>query len=71
MKITRITDIVVPISSSIRNAFIEFSTMTASVVAIETDVRRDGKPVTGCGFKSNGCYAPQGVLRDRVVRKTK
>lgn len=67
MKITRITDIVVPISSSIRNAFIDFSTMTASVVAIETDVIRDGKPVTGFGFNSNGRYAPQGLLRERFI----
>jgi L-alanine-DL-glutamate epimerase-like enolase superfamily enzyme len=67
MKITKITDIVVPISSSIRNAFIDFSTMTASVVAIETDVKRDGKPVVGFGFNSNGRYAPQGLLRERFI----
>ncbi len=67
MKITKITDIVVPIASSIRNAFIDFSTMTASVVAIETDVKRDGKPVVGFGFNSNGRYAPQGLLRERFI----
>lgn len=67
MKIVKITDIVVPISSSIRNAFIDFSTMTASVVAIETDVKRDGKPVVGFGFNSNGRYAPQGLLRERFI----
>ncbi len=38
MRITGIADIVVPILSSIRNAYIDFSTMTASVVAIFTDV---------------------------------
>ena len=37
MRITAIRDIVVPISSSIRNAFIDFTTMTASVVAVFTD----------------------------------
>jgi len=67
MKIVKITDIVVPISSSIRNAFIDFSTMTASVVAIETDVKRDGRPVVGFGFNSNGRYAPQGLLRERFI----
>jgi len=71
MKITNITDIVVPISSSIRNAFIDFSTMTASVVAIETDVKRDGKPVVGFGFNSNGRYAPQGLLRERFIPRLK
>ena len=45
MRITGITDIVVPIKSSIRNAYIDFSTMTASVVAIQTDMVKDGKPV--------------------------
>ncbi|HEX2652039.1 MAG TPA: mandelate racemase/muconate lactonizing enzyme family protein [Xanthobacteraceae bacterium] len=67
MRITGIQDIVVPISSSIRNAYIDFSTMTASVVAIFTDVKRDGKPVVGFGFNSNGRYAPQGLLRERFI----
>ncbi|HEY4141041.1 MAG TPA: mandelate racemase, partial [Pseudolabrys sp.] len=40
MRITEIRDIVVPISSSIANAYIDFSTMTASVVAIVTDLVR-------------------------------
>ena len=43
MRITGIADIVVPISSQIANAYIDFSQMTASVVAIFTDVVRDGK----------------------------
>ena len=40
MRITAIHDIVVPIASSIRNAYIDFSAMTASVVAIFTDAKR-------------------------------
>ena len=68
MRITAIHDIVVPISSAIANAYIDFSTMTASVVAIHTDVVRDGKPVVGFGFNSNGRYAPQGLLRERFIR---
>jgi L-alanine-DL-glutamate epimerase-like enolase superfamily enzyme len=67
MRITSISDIVVPISSAIRNAYIDFSQMTASVVAIHTDVVRDGKPVVGFGFNSNGRYAPQGLLRERFI----
>jgi hypothetical protein len=63
MRITAIHDIVVPISSKIANAYIDFSTMTASVVAVFTDAVRDGKPVVGFGFNSNGRYAPQGLLR--------
>jgi L-alanine-DL-glutamate epimerase-like enolase superfamily enzyme len=71
MRITSISDIVVPISSAIRNAYIDFSQMTASVVAIHTDVVRDGKPVVGFGFNSNGRYAPQGLLRERIIPRLK
>src|SRR4051812_23366065 len=67
MRITGIADIVVPISSAIANAYIDFSAMTASVVAIFTDVVRDGRPVVGFGFNSNGRYAPQGLLRERFI----
>jgi D(-)-tartrate dehydratase len=67
MRILDIRDDVVPISSSIRNAFIDFSTMTVSVVALVTDVVRDGRRVVGFGFNSNGRYAPQGLLRERFI----
>jgi D(-)-tartrate dehydratase len=67
MRILEIRDDVVPISSSIRNAFIDFSTMTVSIVALVTDVMRDGRPVIGFGFNSNGRYAPQGLLRERFI----
>jgi L-alanine-DL-glutamate epimerase-like enolase superfamily enzyme len=67
MQITAIKDIVVPISSSIRNAYIDFSAMTASVVAVFTDVVRDGRPVVGFGFNSNGRYAQQALLRERFI----
>jgi len=69
MRITAIRDIVVPIASSIRNAYIDFSAMTASVVAIFTDLVRDGRPVVGFGFNSNGRYAPQGLLRERFIAR--
>src|SRR5262249_52647561 len=51
----------------IRNAFISFTTMTISLVAVETDVVRDGKPVVGYGFSSNGRYAQGGILRERFI----
>jgi L-alanine-DL-glutamate epimerase-like enolase superfamily enzyme len=71
MKILAVHDIVVPIGSAIRNAYIDFSQMTASVVAIVTDVKRDGKPVVGFGFNSNGRYAPSGLLRERFMPRLK
>ena len=67
MKITRIRDLSVPIKSSIRNAFIDFSQMTASIVGIESDVIRDGKPLIGYGFNSNGRYSQSGLLRERFI----
>lgn len=67
MKITNIVEKAVPIDSTIRNAFIDFSKMDVSVVAIVTDVIRNGKPVIGYGFNSNGRYAPTGLLRDRFI----
>lgn len=67
MKITEIRDIVVPIKSSISNAFISFSEMTVSAVAVHTDVVRNGKSVIGFGFHSNGRYAQQGILRERMI----
>ncbi len=71
MRITGITDIVVPISSSIRNAYIDFSTMTVSVVAIFTDVVKEKRPVVGFGFNSNGRYAQQALLRERFIPRLK
>ena len=56
----------VPIRSQIRNAVIDFSQMTASAVAIVTDVERGGEPVVGFGFSSNGRYSQEGILREDV-----
>jgi L-alanine-DL-glutamate epimerase-like enolase superfamily enzyme len=56
-----------PMSSAIRNAYIDFSKMTTAIVAVITDVVRDGKPVVGYGFNSNGRYAPHGLLNERFV----
>jgi L-alanine-DL-glutamate epimerase-like enolase superfamily enzyme len=67
MRITAIRDEPVSIRSEIRNAFIDFSEMTISAVAVHTDVVRGGKPVIGYGFHSNGRYAQSGIIRDRLV----
>jgi L-alanine-DL-glutamate epimerase-like enolase superfamily enzyme len=67
MKIVDIREIAVSIKSDIRNAYIDFSQMTVSALAVITDVVRDGKRVVGYGFNSNGRYAPSGLLRDRFM----
>lgn len=67
MRIVEIRDTVSPIKSNIANAYIDFSQMTASVVAVVTDVEVEGKPVIGYGFNSNGRYSPRGLLADRFI----
>lgn len=67
MKILDIRDMTSSIASNISNAFIDFSKMTCSVVAIITDQYRDGKQVIGYGFNSNGRYAASGLLRERFL----
>ncbi|WP_026257321.1 enolase C-terminal domain-like protein [Actinopolymorpha alba] len=66
----RITDVKVaeaPIGSRFSNAVIDFSRMTVSVIAVETDVVVAGERVVGYGFNSNGRYAQTGILTERVL----
>src|SRR5690625_122944 len=67
MRIVDIKEKNFSISSDIANAYIEFSKMTCSVVAIITDVIRNGKPVVGYGFNSNGRYGLSCLLRERFI----
>ncbi|MEY4977037.1 MAG: hypothetical protein RIQ97_2232 [Pseudomonadota bacterium] len=67
MKIVNILESTRPIRSDIRNAYIDFSRMTLSLVAVVTDVIRDGRPVVGYGFNSNGRYGQGGLLRERFI----
>jgi len=45
-----------------------FSEMTTSVVAVITDVVRDGKPSPGFAFNSTGRYACGAQMRARSFR---
>ncbi|SDR71433.1 enolase C-terminal domain-like protein [Actinopolymorpha singaporensis] len=56
-----------PIGSGFANAVIDFSAMTVSVVAVETDHVVDGERVVGYGFNSNGRYAQTGILTGRLL----
>ncbi|RZS53365.1 mandelate racemase/muconate lactonizing enzyme family protein [Sphaerotilus mobilis] len=67
MKIVEIRESTRPISSNIRNAYIDFSKMTLSLVAVVTDVIVDGKPVIGYGFNSNGRYGQGALMRERFI----
>lgn len=65
MRIVDIVEVTKPIASPIRNAYIDFSKMTASLVAVVTDQVRDGRRVVGYGFNSNGRYGQGGLIRER------
>ena len=65
MRITDVLEITKPIASPIRNAYIDFSKMTTSLVAVVTDVVVDGRRVVGYGFNSNGRYGQGGLIRER------
>jgi L-alanine-DL-glutamate epimerase-like enolase superfamily enzyme len=67
MKIVEIREATKPIRSSIRNAYIDFSKMTLSLVAVVTDVVRDGRRVVGYGFNSNGRYGQGSLIRERFA----
>lgn len=67
MRIVEIRERTAPLGTVMRNASIDFSKMTISLVAVVTDVVRDGAPVVGYGFNSNGRYAQGGILRERLI----
>src|ERR1700710_1595707 len=71
VRIVDVCEITKPISSPIRNAYIDFSKMTTSLVAVVTDVVRDGKRVVGYGFNSNGRYGQGGLIRERFAPRLK
>jgi L-alanine-DL-glutamate epimerase-like enolase superfamily enzyme len=65
MRIVEIRESSVDIKSPIRNAYVNFEKMTASIVAIVSDVVRDGKPLIGYGFNSNGRYSVSSLIKER------
>jgi L-alanine-DL-glutamate epimerase-like enolase superfamily enzyme len=67
MRIRSIAHKTISLNSEIRNAVVDFSTMTTSVVAVISDVIREGKPVIGFGFNSNGRYAQGGIIKERII----
>jgi D(-)-tartrate dehydratase len=67
MRITAIREKTARIASPMANAYIDFSKMTCSVVAVITDVVRDGRPVIGYGFNSNGRYGQGALMRERFI----
>jgi L-alanine-DL-glutamate epimerase-like enolase superfamily enzyme len=67
MRIVDIRECAVPVKSDMRNSSFDFSEMTTSVVAVITDVVRDGRPVVGFAFNSTGRYACGAAMRARFI----
>src|SRR5258706_5160646 len=67
MRIVDIRETAIPLKSDLKNSSIDFSEMTTSVVAVITDVIRDGKPVAGFAFNSTGRYACGAQMRARFI----
>ena len=67
VRILELRERTLPIASPIVNAYIDFSQMTLSLVALVTDVVRDGRRVVGYGFNSNGRYGQGGLIRERFA----
>src|ERR1700684_3761194 len=67
LRIVDVREVTQKISSPIRNAYIDFSSMTTSLVAVVTNAEREGKPVVVYGFNSNGRYGQGGLIRERFA----
>jgi len=67
MRIVDIRERAIPLRSSLANSGFDFSEMTTSVVAVITDVVREGRPVAGFAFNSTGRYACGAQMRERFI----
>jgi L-alanine-DL-glutamate epimerase-like enolase superfamily enzyme len=67
MRIVDIRETAIPLKSTLANSSFDFSEMTTSVVAVITDVIRNGKPVCGFSFNSTGRYACGAQMRARFI----
>jgi D(-)-tartrate dehydratase len=67
MRVVDIRETAIPLKSELKNSSFDFTEMTTSVVAVITDVKRDGKPVAGFAFNSTGRYACGAQMRARFI----
>jgi L-alanine-DL-glutamate epimerase-like enolase superfamily enzyme len=66
MRIVDIRELSVPISRY-ADPSVPSGGLTTSMVAVITDVTRDGKPIVGYGFASIGRFAQGGLIRERFA----
>ena len=69
MRIVEIREAAVPLSANIQNSVVNFSEHNVSLVAIVSDVVRNGRPVVGIAFDSIGRFAQSGLMRERFIRR--
>src|SRR5436190_17351255 len=67
MRIVDIRETAIPLKSQLANSSFDFTEMTTAVVAVITDVVRDGRPVVGFAFNSTGRYACGAQMRARFI----
>lgn len=67
MRIKTVIERTVKVESNVRNARVDLSQMTVTVLAVITDQTVSGRPLAGFAFNSFGRYACSGPLRERFI----
>lgn len=67
MRIVDVRESSIRLKADIKNSVVNFSEHTISLVAVITDVVRNGQPVVGIAFDSIGRFAQSGLLRERFI----
>ena len=67
MRIVEIREMSCRLEGDIANALVSFAEHTVSLIAVVTDVQKDGKPLIGVAFNSIGRFAQPGILRERMI----
>ena len=67
MRIVDIRETTISTGENRTNAMMDFSDMTTGLVAVVTDVERDGRRVVGYGFSGTGRYSQNAICRDRLI----
>jgi L-alanine-DL-glutamate epimerase-like enolase superfamily enzyme len=67
MRIVDIKETTISTGEKRSNAVMDFSDMTTGLVAVVTDVVRNGRPVVGYGFSGTGRYSQNAICRERMI----
>lgn len=67
MCVVAVKEETIRIGAPTRTASIGFDAMTASALAVHTDLEKNGKPVVGLAFDSIGRYGHGALLRERFI----